>query len=367
VTVAAPATSAHTTGRTPATAGTSSSSPVGWTGGGSGAPGEAGSPGTRATTTAPPRRRMSRSQRRRQLVLFSMLAPVLAGLAVFYVYPLIASIYYSFTRYNLLSPPEWIGLRNYEYLFTQDPQVWIAAGNTLWFVVVLVPIKIITALGTAGLLARARHASGLWRTLFYLPALVPPVASVVAFVFLFNPGTGPVNAVLKLVGINGPLWFNDPSWAKPSLVLLGVWVMGDIMIIFLAGLLDVPRELYEAASLDGANGFHQVRYVTLPTIAPVIGFAIVTGVIAALQYFTEAAVASSVASGKATIGGGTSATLGYPDNSLLTYTQWLYVRGFANYQLGYASAMAVLLFVVAAVLLVLVMRKVRAFTPEEIS
>lgn len=308
-----------------------------------------------------------RRSRRPQWFILAMLGPAIAGLVIFFVYPLVASIFYSFTRFDLVSPPEFIGLRNYEYLFTKDPKVWIAAGNTLWFVVVLVPVRILTALGVAFLLVRVRAASGFWRTVFYLPALVPSVAGVVAFVFLFNPGTGPVNLILKTFGIQGPLWFNDPAWSKPSLVLLGIWVMGDIMIIFLAGLLDVPQEQYEAASLDGARSWQKGWYVTLPAISPVLVFAVVTGVIAALQYFTEAAVASTVASGKAGVGEGASAILGYPDNSLLTYTQWLYVRGFGNYQLGYASALAVLLFVVAALFLVVLMRRVKAFTPEEAS
>ncbi len=308
-----------------------------------------------------------RNHRRPRWVLPTMLAPAVAGLIVFFVYPLFASLYYSFTSFDLVSPPTFVGLRNYEYLFTKDPKVWIAAGNTFWFVVILVPVRMLTALGVAYLLVRAKRASGFWRTVFYLPALVPSVAGVVAFVFLFNPGTGPVNLILKWFGINGPLWFNDPSWSKPSLLLLGVWVMGDLMIIFLAALLDVPQELYEAASLDGASSRQKGRYVTLPTIAPVLVFGAVTGVIAALQYFTQAAVASTVASGKAGVGEGVSAGLGYPDNSLLTYTQWIYVRGFGNYQMGYASALAVLLFVVASLFLVLLMRRVKAFTPDEAS
>ena len=273
-------------------------------------------------------------------------------------------MYYSFTRFDLVSAPQWIGLRNYVYLFTQDPNVWTATVNTLWFIVFWVPAKLVFALLIAGLLARAKKASGVWRTIFYLPALVPPVASVVAFVFLFNPGTGPVNQILKVFGIQGPLWFNDPAWSKPSLTLLGIWVMGDIMIIFLAALLDVPREQYEAASLDGANGVQQVRYVTIPSIGPVLLFALVTGVIAAVQYFTEAAVASGVASGKAVVGEGIGTNIGYPDQSLLTYTQWLYVRGFSTYQLGYASALAVVLFIVSSVILIFLLRRFKAFTPE---
>jgi multiple sugar transport system permease protein len=319
--------------------------------------GRVGSPATRPG--------LRRAQRRRLLTALGMLAPALLGLGLFFGYPLIASVFYSFTSYNLLSDPQWIGLRNYQYLFTEDPKVWTAAGNTLWFVVILVPVRLLTSLGVAALLVRARQASGFWRTVFYLPALVPPVASVVAFVFLFNPGTGPVNTILRAIGLPGPLWFSDPALAKPSLVLLGVWVMGDVMIIFLAALLDVPRDQYEAAELDGANAFQRGRYVTFPNIVPVLVFAGVTGVIAALQYFTEAAVASSVASGKATVGDAAGAVAGYPDDALLTYTQWLYVRGFSNFQLGYASALAVLLFVVSALVLALLLRRVRAFTPEE--
>ena len=139
------------------------------------------------------------------------------------------------------------------------------------------------------------------------------------------------------------------------------------MIIFLASMLDVPRDQYEAASLDGANGLQKVRYVTLPSISPAIVFASVTGVIAALQYFTQAAVASGVASGNATVGtAGMDLTMGYPEGSLLTYTEWLYVRGFSQFQLGYASALAVLLFVVTSLFLVVLMRQVKAFTPEDL-
>ncbi len=294
-----------------------------------------------------------------------MLAPAILGLAIFFVFPLIASVAFSFTRFDLLSPPQFVGLLNYRYLFTQDPDVGTAAFNTLWFVVILVPIRTICGMLVAGLLARGRRATGFWRTLLYLPALVPPVASVVAFVFLFNPGTGPVATILQAFGIQSPLWFNDPALSKPSLVILGVWVTGDLMIVFLASMLDVPRDLYEAASLDGASGVQQVRFITLPTISPVIGFAVVTGVIAALQYFTEAAVASGVASGKATVGQGTATGLGYPDQSLLTYTEYLYSHGFAQYQLGYASAMAVVLFVISAVLLGFTMRRISVFRPVE--
>jgi multiple sugar transport system permease protein len=294
-----------------------------------------------------------------------MITPALLGLVVFFVYPLVMNVYFSFTRYDLLSDPQWVGFRNYIYLFTQDPRVVTATLNTLWFVVIMVPIRLVAALAVAWLLVRAKRASGFWRTLFYLPALVPPVASVVAFVFLFNPGTGPVNQVLKFFGITGPLWFNDPNLSKPSLVLLGVWVLGDIMIIFLASLLDVPQEQYEAAALDGANGVQRTWYVTIPHIIPVLIFGAVTGIIGALQYFTEAAVASGVASGSAGVTtSNPGSVLGYPGDSLLTYTQWLYVRGFSNFQLGYAAALAVLLFIVASIVVGLLLRRFDAFSSE---
>ena len=175
----------------------------------------------------------------------------------------------------------------------------------------MVPARVLFGLACAGIVTTIKRGAGVLRALYYLPALAPPVAATVAFVFLFNPATGPVNQVLGWVGINGPLWFNDPAWSKPSLVLLGLWGVGDLMIILMASLLDVPKDQYEAASLDGANAPQRFRYVTLPNISPVLIFAVVTGVINMLKYFTEAVVASQVASGRANQGEGTATTLGY--------------------------------------------------------
>jgi len=189
---------------------------------------------------------------------------------------------------------------------------------------------------------------------------VPPVAAVVAFVFLFNPGTGPVNIILKAIGIQGPLWFNDPAWAKPSLVLLSLWGIGNIMIIFLAAVLDVPQHLYESAELDGAGAFQRLRWVTLPLISPVILFAIVLGVIQALQYFTQAYVAASVAGGSASAAGTQSnLELGYPQGSTLFYPVLLYYQGFRFFNMGYASAMAILLLLVAFSATLLILRNSR--------
>ena len=323
-----------------------------------------GAPGT--TPGAPPARPATTRRRRmrERLTVLSFMAPVLIGLALFLVYPLVASVYFSFTKFDLINVPEWVGLRNWRFLL-EDPRVRTASINTLWLVVVMVPARMLGALGTGLLLTRFGRAAGLYRTLFYLPALAPPVAATLAFVFLFKPGTGPVNTLLAQFGIEGPLWFNSPEWAKPSLVLLALWGVGDLMIIFLAALLDVPKQLYEAAALDGANAWQQFRAVTLPAISPVLLFAAVTGVIQTLQYFTQAAVAASVASGQATTGGGISSTFGYPENSTFTYPLWLYVVGFRYGALGYANVLAVVLFLVAITVTAILLRRFRTFLGSE--
>ena len=296
----------------------------------------------------------------RRFVHVTFIAPLLLGVVVFFVYPLLSAVYFSFTKFDLINPPEWVGLRNWRFLL-EDPVVRRAAGNTLWLVAVLVPARIVAALVTGLLLTRLRHGSAIYRTIFYLPALTPPVAATLAFVFLLKPGTGALNSLLGALGVDGPLWFNSPAWAKPSLAMLALWVTGDLMIIFLAALLDVPTELYEAASIDGANAWQRFRSVTLPALSPVILFASVVGVIQTLQYFTQAAVAASVASGEATVGGGVSDTFGYPQQSTMTYPLWLYVVGFRYNALGYANALAVVLFVVAIAVTALLLRRFDAF------
>jgi multiple sugar transport system permease protein len=312
-------------------------------------------------SVAVPARRQSRRPGRNRMFTVALMTPATIGLIVFFIYPLFATVYFSFTRFDLLSTPQWVGLRNYKYFFSEDPVVWQALRNTLWLVVVMVPCRILFALGTAGIITQIRRRAGLLRTLYYLPALAPPVAATVAFVFLFNPAVGPVNQVLSLVHVTGPEWFAGSSWSKPALVLLGLWGIGDIMIIFLASLLDVPKDQYEAASLDGANGLQRFRYVTIPSIKPVLLFAAITGVIDMLQYFTQATVAAQVASGQANNGAGTATTLGYPNGSTLTFSQWLYQEGFTNFYLGYASAMSVLMFLLAIGFIVFLLRRSGSF------
>jgi multiple sugar transport system permease protein len=292
------------------------------------------------------RARRKAAWRRRGLVLLLM-SPWLAGFSIFFGYPLVMSAYLSLTHYNLLSPPEWRGLANYHYLFHDDPQFWPGVKNTLWFIGIAVPLQVVFAFGVALMLARAKRGLGFFRTVFYLPALAPPVAATLGFVYLLNPGSGPVNVLLGKIGIQGPLWFLDPAWSKPSLTLLAMWGIGNTMIIFLAAVLDVPRHLYESAELDGAGRLQQLRWVTLPTISPVILFSVILGVIAGLQYFTQAYVAGNIASGQASQAGDTVNNLGFPQDSTLFYPVLLYQHAFVNFNMGYASALAMVLLVVA--------------------
>jgi multiple sugar transport system permease protein len=293
---------------------------------------------------------------RANLTVLSFMAPALAGITIFLIYPLLSAVYFSLNRFSLLTEPEWVGLRNYRAMLT-DSTLREAAYNTAWLVVIMVPCRVLAAIGAGTLLTKIRRGTGVYRTIFYLPALAPPVAATLAFVFMFKPGTGPVNTILSYLHVSGPLWFNDPHWSKPSLVLLALWGVGDITILFLAALLDVPNTYYEAADIDGASAWQKFRYITLPSIQPVIIFAAVTGVIQTLQYFTQAAVAASIASGQATTGGGISTTFGYPQHSTFTYPLWLYVVGFQYNALGYANALAVVLFVVAFAATTLMLRR----------
>ncbi|MET7466768.1 sugar ABC transporter permease [Nonomuraea sp. NPDC005501] len=285
-------------------------------------------------------------RRREGLRALVWLSPWLAGVSIFFVYPLLATVYFSFQHYDLFTL-EWAGLDNYRYLL-RDPQVLTSARNTLWLVAVMVPVQTLFSLGLAQLVVRLKAGIGIFRTIFYLPSLVPVAAGTITFVFLMNPSTGPWNQFLALFGISGPDWFGDPAWAKPSLTLLSVWGCGQIAVIFMAALLDVPRHLYEAAAIDGAGPWRQFRSVTLPSIAPVLMFSVVTGVIYAVQYFAQAMIASRVASG-ATDSPGSTFTPGYPDESLLTLPQWLFQAGFRDYQMGYACVLALVLFATSMV------------------
>jgi multiple sugar transport system permease protein len=300
-----------------------------------------------------------RAQRRRRLTVLAFMSPWLIGFTVFFGYPLLASLYLSFTHYDLLSTPRWVGTANYRFMVQHDPQFWPAVKNSLWLMAFMVPLQVLFAFGIAGLLTRAKAGVGFFRTVFYLPTLAPLVAATLGFTYILNPATGPVNTLLGKVGITGPLWFESPAWAKPSLVLLALWSVGNIMIIFLASLLDVPRHLYESAQLDGAGAWQRLRWVTLPAVSPVILFAIVIGVIDSLQYFTQAYVASSIVGGGAGQTGDPANRLGYPEGSTMFFPLLLYQQGFRFFNMGYASALAIVLLVASFLVTLIIIRNSR--------
>ena len=281
--------------------------------------------------------------RARWWVVLAFMSPFLIGLALFVVYPVCATLYYSFTNFQAGSylPVKWVGFRNYTTLFTGSDTFWVAVRNTLWMVIIMVPLQTLWAMFVAWVALRVRRGRGFYRSLYFLPATVPVVAAALSFIVMLNP-VGPVNHVLGLFGIPGPGWFGDAAWSKPSLVLMALWACGEAMIIFSAAMLDVPRELYEAGDIDGVNTWQRFRHITLPAISPVIFFSLLTGMIYTFQYFTEAFVAS----GSANVEASTDERIGYPQQSLLFYTTDLYQQGFIYFKTGYASAMAWLLFLV---------------------
>ncbi|MEV4438682.1 sugar ABC transporter permease [Streptomyces sp. NPDC049577] len=314
-------------------------------------------------TTAPPaalrpdrQRTRVRPRGRERLRVLGFLSPWLVGFSVFFGYPLVATVYFSFMHYNQIRSPSFVGLRNWEYVLTRMPLFWPALENTLWLVVVMVALRVAFGIGIGLLVTRIKTGAGFFRTAFYLPYLAPPVAATVAFVFLLNPGTGPVNEILSAIGLPAPHWFNDPAWAKPSLVLLSLWGIGDLMVVFTAALLDVPRELYEAAELDGAGPLARFRYVTWPSITPIVLFAVVTGVVQTMQFYTQALVAGKLASG-VSVGPGSVIQPGYPEHSTLTVPQLIYSLGFENFNTGAACVLSLVLFALAMAVTSLLLRK----------
>jgi len=298
-------------------------------------------------------RRLRRKERLRTL---AFLSPWLLGTGLFFLYPLATTAYLSFTRYDGFVSPVWNGLDNWKFVFQDYPFFWPAMRNTLWFVVVLVTLRIISGLGLGMLVIHVKRGHSVLRTIFYAPYLAPPVAATLAFVFLLNPGTGPVNTILGHIGLSAPSWFNDPTWSKPALTLLALWGIGDLMVIFMAALLDVPQEQYEAAELDGASAWQRFRFVTLPNISPIVMFAVVTGVIQTMQYYTQPLIAGKVASGVIQ-GAGTNFEPGYPEKSTLTLPQLVYNLGFQRFDYGSACVVALVLFALSMVFTAFLMRR----------
>lgn len=280
------------------------------------------------------RQAMGPTRRRSLLTGLLFVSPWLLGFLCFTLYPFLASLYFSFCDYDILSPPKWIGLTNYQQLLTADPYFRTALYNTLFYSVLAVPLGIVVGVAIAMLLNSKVAGLGVYRTAYYVPSIVPVVATSVLWMWLLNPQYGLVNAFLGWLHVPEPGWISDPHWSKPSLILMSLWAVGGAVVIYLAGLQDVPQELYEAAEIDGAGPWQRVRFVTLPMLSPVIFFNLVMGLIGAMQYFTQAYVM----------------TLGGPVDSTLFYSLYLFRRAFTYLDMGYASAMAWLLFLAIMVL-----------------
>ncbi|MEU2628835.1 sugar ABC transporter permease [Kitasatospora sp. NPDC007106] len=307
--------------------------------------------------TDTPRPAALRSKRRRERArTLAFLSPWLIGFGLFFAYPLVSTAYFSFMKYDGFTAPTFNGLKNWTYLFAHYPFFWQGLRNTLWLVAVMVTLRVAFGLGVGVLITKVKTGAGFFRTAFYLPYLAPPVAATMAFAFLLNPGTGPVNHLLGDLGLPRPGWFTDPDWSKPALTLLAMWGIGDLMVIFMAALLDVPKEQYEAAELDGAGPWQRFRFVTLPNITPIVLFAVVTGVIQTMQYYTQAIVAGKVASG--VIGGsGQQFEPGYPHGSTWTLPQMVYNLGFQRFDTGTACAAALVLFAISMAFTALLLRR----------
>jgi multiple sugar transport system permease protein len=299
------------------------------------------------------RPRLSRVERRNLMTGLAFISPWLIGFLAFNLYPALASLYYSFTDFRILQDPRWIGLENYSNLLA-DPLFWKSLGNTLYLTLLGVPLAVIVALGIALLLnTKGIRGIGIFRTIFYLPVVIPAVASAILWIFLLNPANGLVNQFLGLFGIDGPGWFFDPAWSKNGIILLVIWAAGDVVIIYLGALQGVSRALYEAAEVDGAGAWVKLRHVTIPMISPAILFNLITGAIAAFQYFTQAYVVS------AGLGRGNDGSIGGIQNSLLFYGLNLYNEGFRYFHMGYASALAWFLLLTILVATVLLLRASR--------
>lgn len=282
--------------------------------------------------------RWRRTQTRNLFVGLAFISPAIIGFLAFAAWPIVQSLYYSFTDYNVLQPPLFIGFGNYTDLFN-DRVYRIALYNTLFMVLIGLPIHLLFDFLMALLLNTRIRGLSLYRTIFYLPAITPVVAAAIVWLWLFNGQYGILNEILSWFGIPRLGYLTDPRFTKPSLIFMGLWFGGNTILIYLAGLRDVPDSLLEAAELDGATALQKTWHVTLPMISPVIFYTIIINVIAYFQYFTEAWVLTADRSGAA----------GGPANSMLFYAMYLYQSAFQMFKMGYASAQAWILFAIVLI------------------
>ncbi len=285
----------------------------------------------------------SRHAAREELTGWLFAAPWIIGFLLFTAGPMLYSLYTSFTTYNIIQAPKWIGLTNFTNLFTNDQFFGISLINTFWMVIIKTPVVMAIAIAIAIMLNSNIPAQRGFTTIIYLPNVLSGVAAIFLWQWILNPA-GLLNTGLKVFGINGPGWFVDPAWTKPGMVIMGLWWIGGNVLIYLAGLKGIPKDLYEAAALDGASGWRVIRYITLPLLSATMFFEIVTSIIGTFQIFTTAFILS-----------GDNSAFGGPGSSMLFYVLYLYNRAFGRvgqggFQMGYASAMAWVLFLIILII-----------------
>lgn len=275
------------------------------------------------------------SKRKKQEALWGLLfvSPFIIGFIIFMLGPMLFSFYGSLTNYNLTSKMDFIGFDNFKRMFTQDELFWKSLYNTGYYVLFNVPLTAIGSVLLAVLLNQRVRGMSVFRTIFYLPAILSGVAVYVLWMQMLSPTSGLINTVLAWVGVQGPAWLFDPEWTKPALILMKLWSVGGAMLLYLATLQNVPNQLYESAEIDGASAFKRFRHITLPLITPIIFYDVVTSTIGAFQIFQEAYVMSE------------SGTNG-PANSLLFYNLHMWNKAFVAFDMGYAMAMSMVLFVI---------------------
>ena len=283
---------------------------------------------------------MSAGEKKSMIEGLLFVSPWLIGFLTLTVFPLLFSLYISLTRYDLLRPPVFIGLQNYQELFFRDPLFWTVMYNTLFYVIFSVPLSLTFAFLIANLLNSNIVGRSFFRGIMYIPSIVPAVCTAMVWLFLLNIQYGAVNGILQALGLRAIPFLSNPELAKPSLIMVAIWSTGNAVVIFLAGLQDVPRSLYEAATVDGANAFQQFRHVTIPMSTPIILFNLIIGFINAFQEFTSAFLITN----------------GGPANATLFYSVYLYRQAFQFLRMGKASALAWVLFVLVVIYSVLLFR-----------
>lgn len=273
------------------------------------------------------------------------------GFLVFTLYPILSSLYYSLCNYSVIKDPVFIGLQNYKTLF-QDKVFLKTISNTLYMMCIGVPITTFIAVGVSVMLnnkALNQAYTGIVRVLFFLPTLVPSVVACLLWIWVMQPDSGIVNRLLGYIGIQGPGWLSSPTWSKPAFILMMIWTCGSAIIIYLAGLQDIPESLYEAAELDGAGFIKKTFYVTVPLMKSTILYNVVTSIIGVLQWFAEPYIITS----------------GGPDNSTMFYSLYLYNNAFSYFKMGYASAQAWIMLIFALIIILLLFKVFKFGQAEE--